>query len=65
MTPDHLTARGLRLLLDTSNADPFERAMASHQAMNDALAADLFGIGAGRQAGFDRLDAMRRRLLED
>lgn len=49
------------LLDDAAKVDPFERAAAQHQAMTDALCADLFGIGAGRQAGFERLDAMRAR----
>lgn len=63
MTPANRTHTLASLLADAAAADSFERAMSRHAAMNDALRADLFGIGAGKQAGFDRLDAMRARLL--
>lgn len=49
---------------DAAKVDPFQRAMAQHSAMHDALCADLFGIGAGRQSSFTRLNAMRDRLIQ-
>ncbi len=58
-----MIANRIHTLADMLTVDPFERAMAKHEAMNDALCADLFGIGAGKQQGFNRLDAMRRQLL--